>query len=59
MSLCGFSYVDDSDLIADGITVSQVYTNLHSTLTEWDHLMQVNGAAIAPDKCWWYLVDFS
>ena len=24
----------------------------------WDELMEVNGAAIAPDKCWWYLVDF-
>ena len=58
MNLCGFSYVDDSDLIADGLTVSQVYEKLQSILTEWDNLMQVNGAAIAPDKCWWYLVDF-
>ena len=24
----------------------------------WDSLMEVNGAAIAPDKCWWYMVDF-
>ena len=21
--------------------------------------MEVNGAAIAPDKCWWYLIDFT
>ena len=21
--------------------------------------MQVNGAAIAPEKCWWYLIDFT
>ena len=58
MRLCGFSYVDDSDLIAKGVTVEDAYSRLQSTLEEWDHLMQVNGAAMAPDKCWWYLVDF-
>ena len=58
MKLCGFSYVDDSDLLADGKTVEEVYKNLQSILDEWDVLMQVNGAAIAPDKCWWYLIDF-
>ena len=58
MRLCGFSYVDDSDLIAAGVTIADVYGQLQSILTEWDLLMQVNGAAIAPEKCWWYLVDF-
>ena len=56
--LCGFSYVDDCDLIADGDTVDEVYTKLQAMLELWDHLMEVNGAAIAPDKCWWYMVDF-
>ena len=59
LRLCGFSYVDDSDLIADGVTVQEVYKQLQAILTEWDNLMQVNGAAIAPEKCWWYLVDFT
>ena len=58
LKLCGFSYVDDCDLIADGATVKEVYTKLQGTLRTWDEVMQVNGAAIAPDKCWWYLVDF-
>ena len=58
LKLCGFSYVDDCDLIADGTTVAEVYTKLQSILTTWDEVMQVNGGAIAPDKCWWYLVDF-
>ena len=58
LRLCGFSYVDDCDLIADGLTVGAVYRRLQTILTEWDHLMQVNGAALATDKCWWYLVDF-
>ena len=58
LRLCGFSYVDDCDLLADGTTAPQVYKKLQDTLQEWDLLMQVNGAALAPDKCWWYLVDF-
>lgn len=58
LKLCGFAYVDDCDLVADGITVRDVYDKLQTVLNMWDELMQVNGAAIAPDKCWWYLVDF-
>ena len=56
--LCGFSYVDDNNLIADGEDVTEVHNKLGSMLNMWDELMEVNGAAIAPDKCWWYLVDF-
>ena len=58
LKLCGFAYVDDCDLVADGISVGDVYEKLQSVLTMWDELMQINGAAIAPDKCWWYLVSF-
>ena len=56
--LCGFSYVDDCDLIADGDNATEVHHKLCRMLNMWDELMEVNGAAIAPDKCWWYLVDF-
>ena len=56
--LCGFSYVDDCDLIADGEDATEVHQKLCRMLDLWDELMEVNGAAIAPDKCWWYLVDF-
>ena len=57
--LCGFSYVDDCDLLADGEDAEKVHTKLQTVITLWDKLMEVNGAAIAPDKCWWYLVDFT
>ena len=56
--MCGFSYVDDSDLIADGQNRIEVHSKLQKTLTQWDKTMEVTGAAIATDKCWWYLVDF-
>ena len=59
LRMCGFAYVDDSDLIADGSTVGEAYSKLQQILTEWDHIMQVNGAALALDKCWWYLIDFT
>ena len=58
LKLCGFAYVDDCDLVAEGFTVGEVYDKLQGVLTMWDELMQVNGASIAPDKCWWYLIDF-
>ena len=57
--LCGFVYVDDCDLVATGDTILETAENLQEILTHWDGYMQVTGAALAPDKCWWYLIDFS
>ena len=33
LKLCGFAYVDDCDLVADGISVGDVYEKLQSVLT--------------------------
>ena len=57
-SICGFTYVDDCDLIHTGDTPDEVFEGLQNMLWLWDHLMEVTGAAIAPDKCWWYLIEF-
>ena len=56
--MCGFAYVDDSDLIADGNNEEEVHKKLQQTLTQWDNSMEVTGGAIAPEKFWWYLIDF-
>ena len=56
--LCGFAYVDDCDLLYLGDDVDEVFNGLTQMLKMWDDLMEVTGAALAPDKCWWYLVDF-
>jgi len=56
--LCGFSYVDDCDLIADGETSEEVHHKIKHMIDLWDRIMEVNGAAIAPDKCWWYSINF-
>ena len=57
-SLCGFAYVDDCELFTIGLSVDDVFEGLQEMLTLWDELMEVTGAAIAPDKCWWYLLEF-
>ena len=39
----------------DGVLPCWIFhAKLQETLMLWDKLMEVNGAAIAPDKCWWY-----
>ena len=50
--------MDDCDLLADGDNATEVYIKLKKVLDLWEKLMEVNGAVIAPDKCWWYLIDF-
>ena len=57
--LCGFAYVDDCDLFFLGNDADEIFDGLESMLKMWDSLMEVTGAAIAPDKCWWYLVEFT
>ena len=57
--ICGFAYVDDCDLFYLGNDADEIFEGLASMLKMWDELMEVTGAAIAPDKCWWYLVDFT
>ena len=54
--LCGFSYVDDADLIADGENTEQIHAKIQTMLDLWDEIMEVNGAVIAPNKCWWYSI---
>ena len=57
--ICGFAYVDDCDLFFLGHNADEIFDGLASMLKMWDELMEVTGAAIAPDKCWWYLVEFT
>ena len=57
--ICGFAYVDDCDLFYLGEDADEIFEGLASMLNLWDQLMEVTGAAIAPDKCWWYLVEFT
>ena len=57
--LCGFAYVDDSDLIADGETADSTHHKMQETINCWEGLIAATGGAMAPLKSWWYLVDFA
>ena len=56
--LCGFAYVDDSDLIQSGSCPMVIAADMQKALGKWEKLMRVNGGVLAPDKSWWYLVEF-
>ena len=56
--LCGFAYVDDSDLIQSGSCPLVIAADMQKALGKWEKLMRVNGGVLAPDKSWWYLVEF-
>ncbi len=57
--LCGFAFVNDLDLIADGDTGDLAHAKMQETITCWEGIITTAGGAIAPEKSWWYLVDFN
>ena len=60
MSIIGFAYVDDSDLFAwDATDVDATMTKMQQIVEKRELAAKVTGGAIAPQKCWWYLVRFT
>ena len=60
LSIVGFAYVDDSDLIAFSHKhdIHATVTQMQKIVNAWERAAKVTGGAIAPLKCWWYLVAF-
>jgi Reverse transcriptase (RNA-dependent DNA polymerase). len=58
LSLSGFAYVDDSDLLQVGESIRQVVKKMQDKLKAWVAGVGVTGGILAPMKCWWYLVTF-
>ena len=60
MSIVGFAYVDDSDLIAysQQHDIASTVKQMQKIINAWECAAKVTGGAIAPLKCWWYLVAF-
>jgi exonuclease III len=58
LKLAGFAYVDDSDLIQVADSTQQVARKMQVTLNTWTASTGVTGGILAPQKCWWYLVNF-
>ena len=58
MMFCGFTYVDNSDLIAEGNTGDTTLNKMQQGINLWEGLIKATGGAMPPLKSWWYLVDF-
>ena len=61
LELCGFAFVDDSDIIAVSNTTNDPTDNLlqmQNILDQWEQVAKTTGGAIEPKKCWSYLVHF-
>ena len=62
MKLCGFAFVDNSDIIATSNTVNDPESTLQQmqhTLDCWESVAKTTGGAIKAEKSWSYLVYFT
>ena len=64
LDLCGFTYVDDTDLI-QSLGTHQFSNNPDATLEKmqqsvdcWEGVAKSTGGAIASDKSWWCIIHF-
>ena len=57
----GYAFVDDTDLVVDGVsasaTATQVAERLQASANFWEASLRASGGALSPAKCHWYLVD--
>ena len=59
--ICGFAYVDDTDLIAmlesenDG---KQVTERMQKIVDDWEGIAKTTGGALSPQKCWCWIIKF-
>ena len=60
MWLVGFAYVDDSDLFTLSLehNVEATVDKMQKIVDAWEKAAKITGGAIAPQKCWWYLVTY-
>ena len=60
MRLAGFAYVDDSDIFVCRLdeNINALVDKLQQLVDNWELAAKVTGGAIAPEKCWWYLLEF-
>ena len=61
LDLCGFAFVDDSDIIAmagNSNEPEEVMEKMQINIDCWEGLAKCTGGALEPTKSWWYLVYF-
>ena len=61
IDVCGFAYVDDTDLIAmskQTNDTTDATKRMQKTVNEWEAVSKTTGGALVPDKCWSWIVGF-
>ncbi len=61
LDLCGFAFVDDSDIIASAGNYNNpdaTMTRMQEVVDGWEGSAKTTGGALAPDKSWFYLIHF-
>ena len=61
LSLVGFLFVDDTDLVVMGDKYEEdmpVYHRLQSAIDFWNGILRVSGGVLKPAKCYWYFARF-
>jgi hypothetical protein len=64
LDICGFAFVDDTDLICTidrSANSTSTLDRMQTMVDCWEGVARTTGGAIetSPEKSWWYLVDFS
>jgi len=57
----GFAFVDDTDLIVTDPSNNEqkLAEKMQNSLTLWHGLLKATGGDLVPEKCFWYLIDFT
>ena len=59
--ICGFAYVDDTDLIAmlDQTNNKEATTKrIQTVVNDWEAIAKTTGGALVPRKCWCWIISF-
>ena len=62
IAFLGGLYVDDTDLIITQphyLSSEDVRADLQHAVNEWGKLLISTGGALNPQKCYWYMVDYT
>ena len=60
VEVCGFAYVDDTDLITmqENNCHTDAKNHMQETINEWEAVSKVTGGALVPSKCWSWIIAF-
>ena len=62
-SLSAILYVDDTDLLHINMDVEESIFDVHAamqrSIENWGHLLIATGGTLKPEKCFYYLIDFT